>query len=450
MYAIIDVETTGLNARSERITEIAILIHDGEKIIDQYETLINPGKRISNAITGLTGIDNKMVVNAPFFHDVGKKIVEMTTDKIIVGHNIAFDYSFIRQEFRRLFYEYKRKTICTKKLARKLLPNRKSYGLGNLCRDLEISNKARHRAGGDARATAQLFECLLTLEHNVQKVSLKNYGSGLDPSIIDFLPAKTGVYYFLNKEGDIIYIGKSKNIRERIISHLNSNITKRAIDMRDQMADIHYEITGSELIALLMESYEIKKHKPFFNRSQRRASFPYGLFDFPDEDGYINLIVRRIKAKDSPLISYASAKEGKGHLNFILEKYNLCQRFCGLHKTSGPCFHYQIHKCNGACAGLEKPGEYNHRVEKAIEKYLYQDDSFFIIDKGREKDERAVVKITNGHYCGYGYMNINETAYAEAIIDCIKSYPENRDTHVILKGFLGRHKDDVTILKLGK
>lgn len=450
MYAIIDVETTGLNARSERITEIAILIHDGKKVVDRYETLINPGKRISNAITGLTGIDNKMVSDAPFFHDIARTIVELTENKIIVGHNVSFDYSFIRHEFRRLFYDFKRKTVCTKKLARRLLPGRRSYGLGSLCNDLDIANIARHRAGGDAMATMELFTYLISLEDNLLDLSLQHYKSGLDRDKIEYLPAKTGVYYFLNKEGDIIYIGKSKNIRERVISHLNNNITKRAIDMRDQLADIHYEITGSELIALLLESHEIKKHKPLFNRSQRRASFPYGLFDYPDDKGYINLNVRRIKVKESPLLSYASAKEGREHLNFLLEKYDLCQRFCGLHKASGPCFHYQIHRCNGACAGIEPPAEYNERVEKAIERYLYQDESFYIVDEGREKDERAVIKVSNGHYCGFGFMNINETSYAEAMMDCIRQYPENRDTHVILKGYLGRHKDQITILKLGK
>jgi len=450
MYAVIDVETTGLNAKSERITEIAILIHDGSRVVDSFQTLLNPEKRIPHMITGLTGIDNRMVAEAPYFFEIARKIVEMTEGKVIVGHNVAFDYGFIRHEFQRLFYDFKRKTICTKKLARKLLPGRKHYGLGSLCRDLEIANSARHRAAGDAMATARLFEFLLSKERNFLESSLRHYSSGLEPSVIERLPEDIGVYYFLDKEGQIIYIGKSINIRDRVISHLNNNITKRAIDMRDQMAGVHYELTGSELIALLLESHEIKRHKPPFNRQQRRVSFPYGLFDFPDKDGFINLEIRRIRAGDHPLTSYSNAREGREHLNYLLESHTLCQKYCGLYKTRGPCFHYQIHRCKGACAGQEGYETYNQRVEEAIARYISEEDSFFIIDRGRFRDERSVVKIVNGHYCGFGYMDINETAYAEALMDCIKPYPENRDTHIILKGYLRSHKDKISLLKIGE
>ncbi len=138
MYAIIDVETTGLSPKSEKITEIAIYIHDGEKIIDEFATLINPEKKIPFQITRLTGINNKMVKDAPKFYEIAKKIVGITDDKIIVGHHVSFDYNFIRNEFKSLGYDYKRKTLCTIKLARKLIPGRKSYNLGKLCNDLDI------------------------------------------------------------------------------------------------------------------------------------------------------------------------------------------------------------------------------------------------------------------------------------------------------------------------
>ncbi len=448
MYAILDIETTGLNSATERITEIAIYIHDGKKIVDQFQTLLNPEKRIPFRITGLTGINNKMVRNAPRFCEIARQIIELTEDKVIVGHNVAFDYGFIRAEFRRLFYEYKRKTICTRKLARKFLPGRKSYGLGVLCNDINIKINNRHRAGGDALATVSLFEYLNQISHEPLIKNVKGYNSNLKAQIIDDLPGETGVYYFLNENNEPIYIGKSTDIRSRIISHLNNNKTKRAIDLREQAVNITYELTGSELTALLLESYEIKCHKPVFNRSLRRSSFPYGLFDVIDENTYINLVIKRIKKDDIPLTCYNNLKEAREHVSYLVGEHTLCQKLTGFYKTSSTCFNYQIHKCLGACNQLENPESYNKRVQEAIHRYLYDDLNFYIIDKGRASNERSVVKVSNGRYIGFGHININDMKYAENIMDCIKKYPDNKDSQVIIKGYLRKHKPSVTILKI--
>ncbi len=448
MYAILDIETTGLNSATERITEIAIYIHDGEKIVDEFQSLLNPEKRIPFQITGLTGIDNKMVKDSPRFCELARKIIELTENKIIVGHNVAFDYSFIRAEFKRLFYEYKRKTICTRKLARRLMPGRRSYGLGVLCRDIEIKIKNRHRAGGDALATVSLFEYLNTINHEPTLKNVKGFNSNLKSQIIDELPDKTGVYYFLNDKNEPIYIGKSTNIHSRILSHLNNNKTKRAVDLREQAVNITYELTGSELLALLLESYEIKKHKPVFNRSLRRSNFPYGLFDITDKDGYINLMIRKIRKDDLPLTCFNNLKEAREHVSYLVEEHTLCQKLTGLYKTSSTCFNHQIHKCLGACNKLETPELYNKRVQDAIHRYLYEDLNFYIIDSGRTPSERSVVKVSNGRYIGFGYIDINDMKYAENIMDCIMSYPDNKDSQVIIKGYLRRHKPSVTILKI--
>ncbi|HOI87387.1 MAG TPA: 3'-5' exonuclease, partial [Lentimicrobium sp.] len=161
MYAIIDVETTGGNFASERLTEIAIYLHDGEKIVDEFSTLINPEQSIPFMITRLTGITNEMVAGAPRFYEVAKKIVEMTEGATFVGHNASFDYNFIRHEFKRLGYNFRRQTLCTVRMSRKLLPGLPSYSLGNLCEMLGIRIENRHRAAGDALATVKLLELLL-------------------------------------------------------------------------------------------------------------------------------------------------------------------------------------------------------------------------------------------------------------------------------------------------
>jgi DNA polymerase III subunit epsilon len=162
MYAIIDIETTGTSALFGKITEIAIFIHNGNEVTDSFTTLINPECLIPWNITRLTGISNEMVAEAPKFYEVAKQIVELTTGKIFVAHNAIFDYSFIKEEFKRLGYDYRRRMLCTVKLSRKLLPGHRSYSLGNICADMGININGRHRAAGDAFATVKLFELLLS------------------------------------------------------------------------------------------------------------------------------------------------------------------------------------------------------------------------------------------------------------------------------------------------
>jgi len=441
MFAILDVETTGLNPAGERITEIAVYLHDGHKITDEYQTLINPEKRIPHQITALTGISNNMVADKPRFCEVAKKIVEMTEDYIIVGHNVSFDYRFLRAEFKRLFYDFKRKTLCTKQLSRKLIPGRHSYGLGNLSRDLDIINESRHRAAGDALATVKLFEHLRSIEDDLLKLSLKGLNSNLSKKIIDQLPEETGVYYFIDGDGEIIYIGKSLNIRDRILSHLSNNNTKRAMEMRDRVVDIQWELTGSELIALLLESDEIKRRKPVFNRSQRRTTFQYGLFVITDVHGYKWLQVKKINGTDAPLTSYTTQKEARAHMQFIVDEYHLCQKLCGLYPANGACFYHQINRCFGACVHKEPSEEYNQRVDGAIERYIYRENNFILVDKGRNELENAVVRVSNGIYQGFGYIDKEDAENKVLLNACIKPYADNKDIQVIIKGYLRKYPE---------
>ncbi len=275
MFAIVDIETTGGSPIAEKITEIAIVVHDGEKPVNEFCTLINPEKKIPYFISGLTGITNTMVSDSPKFFEVAKKIIELTKDCILVAHNASFDYQFIRNEYKRLGYNYSREKICTVQLSRKLMPGLNSYSLGKLCSTLNIHNSARHRAGGDAEATTRLFEYLLKISTNKELnynilscIDKKIIHPNLSVEKIHNLPDETGVYYFYNDNNELVYIGKSKNIKTRVMSHFRNNNTKKAIEMRNEIANIDYELTGSELIALLKESHEIKIHKPLYNRAQ--------------------------------------------------------------------------------------------------------------------------------------------------------------------------------------
>lgn len=440
MYAIIDIETTGLNARKDRITEIAIYIHDGEKIVESFESLVNPECRIPFHITALTGISNKMVGEAPYFYEIAKKIVEMTDGKIFVAHNASFDYNFIRCEFKRLMYDYARKTLCTKNLSKKLMPGIRSYGLGNLARILNLKNPARHRAAGDALTTVHLLEHLLKIENKPEDISLKGLNSNLSPEAIKSLPEAPGVYYFHDEDGNILYIGKSVNIKSRVMSHFSNNDHKREIELREKTASVTYELTGSDLVASLLESAEIKKYKPVFNRSLRRSLFQYGLFSYTGQDGYIHMTVESIKGDRLPLTSYGSRKEGISHLQRIVDEYNLCQKLCGLYSSTGGCFDHHMGICKGACVGEESPSSYNDRAIDAIAKYTYKNKNFFIVDDGRYDHECSVVKVENGRYMGFGYVELEEINDRSGILhDIIKPFEDNRDAHVIIRGYLRRN-----------
>ncbi len=448
MYTVIDIETTGLSPKKEKITEIAIYVYDGEQIVDEFVSLVNPERPVPYFITRLTGITNEMLEDAPKFYEVAKKIVEITENRIFVAHNVDFDYNFIKEEFARLGFDFRRKKLCTVKLSKKIIPGHKSYSLGKLTADLGISINGRHRAAGDAYATVQLFDYLLKTDAQSKPLieemtyhSIKGLHPQFDKKVLDELPEKIGVYYFYNERNELIYIGKSINIRKRVLQHLSNSKTDKAIRMRSQIVNILFELTGSELVALLLESDEIKKHKPIFNRAQRRSVFQYGIYSFYDENNYLRFEIRNNNGNDLPLTSFSSLQSAKSNLSSFCEQFELCQKLCGLYDTQAACFHYGIKQCFGACIGEELPETYNKRAKNLIQKFEYGGDNFLIFDKGRTPEEKSVIKIENGKYCGFGYFEPDIVGNnVRVITESTKPYNDNRDVQIIIKGFLMQHK----------
>ena len=215
------------------------------------------------------------------------------------------------------------------------------------------------------------------------------------------------------------------------------------MEMRDRVVDIRWQLTGSELIALLLESDEIKRHKPVFNRQQRRTSFQYGLFSITDLNGYKWLQTRRINGEDAPITSYTSQKEARAHLQYLVDEYDLCQKLCSLYPANGACFYHQINKCKGACQGKEAPEEYNERVDAALERYIYRENNFYLLDKGRNDEELSVVKVCNGSYQGFGYIAEDKSEDLSVLNDSIMPYADNKDVQVIIKGYLRKYPDKV-------
>jgi len=450
MFAILDIETTGGSPKTEKITEIAIFFHDGERVVEEWSTLLNPEKPIPYFITGLTGITNEMVADAPKFYEVAKELVEKTENHTIVGHNVNFDYSFIRSEFRRLGFEYDRKTLCTVKLSRKVFPGYRSYSLGKLCKELGIEIRDRHRASGDALATVKLFELIRNNQNGEENLGLlyepagkyKNLNENVTVSDIERLPEECGTYYFYDENQQLLYIGKSKNIRHRVLSHLGNASSKRALEMKQRIHSISYELTGSELIALLKESKEIKEQKPIYNRAQKRTLFYWGLYCGKDECGYTTFSLKKIsETPDDPVTCYNNKKEARESLTRMVEKHWLCQKLSGLYQTDGACFHYSIRQCNGACVQAESVKEYNKRCEALLDSLKLDRGNVLIVDQGRDPDERSLVRIEKGMYMGYGYVSVNESYLGiEQMLESIYPALDNRDIRQILRNWLKHNK----------
>lgn len=271
MYAIIDIETSGGKFNEEGITEIAIYKFDGELVVDKFISLINPEREIEPFVVQLTGITQQMVKNAPKFYEIAKRILEITQDCIFVAHNVSFDYRIIQTEFRRLGFEYERLTLCTVSLSKKLIPGQLSYSLGKLCKSIGIPILERHRANGDAMATVKLFKILLErdFDKNIIKETLKTTDVKIIKSsylkIIDALPTDAGIFYLHNNNGDIIYIGKSKNIKKKV-SNFFLQTNKIGLYIQQNVQSVSFEKTGNELIASIKHYQEITNNKPLLNK----------------------------------------------------------------------------------------------------------------------------------------------------------------------------------------
>ncbi len=448
MFAIIDIETCGgkFDFKKGRITEICILVHDGLTVIKKFTSLINPECYITPYFTSITGITNDMVADAPKFHEIAKTIIELTEGCVFVAHNVGFDYSFIKDEFSSLGYVYKRETLCTVRLSRKLMPNRLSYSLGKLCAGLGIEIFGRHRAEGDAVATAELFDLLLRLKNS--NPLYKNKGvtelmtrriDSIKKYILNKIPETCGVYYFLNKDREIIYVGKSINMYNRAISHFNNDI-KKGKKMLNDLYNVNFIETGSELIALLLEAEEIKKHKPLYNRKSKSELFTHAIDHTINRRKIIQFKIVPYEESEQALISCATYSTARSYLDTWIGEYTLCLQHCNLTEESSICFNHQIKQCNGICAGKEDIEEYNKRAAKVVKRFTYEESDFILMDRGRNADERSVILVENSNYVGYTYIDqFTQCGTPEELKDMVKRQTYYPDTNNMIKAHLQKH-----------
>lgn len=406
-YAIVDIETTGGNAGGSRMTEIAIVIHDGQKVIDRWETLINPEKEIPVAIFALTGINNEMVRHAPTFDAISVKVFEMLSDRIFVAHNVNFDYSFVRHQLAESGFKWTARKLCTVRAARKISPGFSSYSLGNLCNSLAIPLVNRHRAGGDADATTLLLERLLEwdtdghIEKMIKKTAQdQRLPPNLPPEDFERLPEEPGVYYFYNQEKKVVYVGKAVNIKKRVASHFSGHNVN--LQRQHFLRDIHgisCETCATELMALLLECSEIKKLWPVYNKALKRFDAKFGLYAYEARNGYQYLAIGKVGKFQTCVETFGSEYDAIILLQRLAEQFEIDYRFCkyGRAQEAG---YFQT----AMLAELPDLGTHNQKIESAIESLAHNRPSFAIIDKGRSDGERSCVWVEEGHFYGMGYV----------------------------------------------
>lgn len=384
--AIIDLETTGMTATSDRITEIGIVTVVNNEVIAEWSTLVNPECSIPEEIQSLTGITNAMVRDAPTFRELAQEVQQRLVDHVFVAHNARFDYGFVKNEFRRLDISFIQDVLCTVRLARKLYPGYPSYSLDALRERHHLTTDGRHRALGDARAAWQFIETAMH-EHDAESVTLAVKSVLKMPSLppqlpsnaLDDLPEGPGVYTFYGINNMPIYIGKGVDIRTRVRSHFSSDY-RSANDQRlsVEIMRIEYQETAGELGALLLEATLVKTQMPIRNHQLRRNQalcfmklrdldcLPVFLslddIDFANDESLQGLY--------GPFPTKASAKKT---LLSLAADNGLCWNILSTKKNTGACFAHQLHRCHGYCVGEETLTQHNVRLLTALIRYRFRE-----------------------------------------------------------------------------
>jgi len=446
-YAIVDIETTGGNATHSRITEIAIIIFDGKNILNRWESLVNPEKYIPPAIFTLTGIDNEMVRNAPTFDALSEKIFEMLNGRIFVAHNVNFDYSFVRHELETAGLKWTATKLCTVRAARKIKPGFASYSLGRLCTSLGISLENRHRAGGDADATAILLSKLLEwdLKGEIAKM-IKNTAEdqrlppNLPPEDFAKIPEKPGVYYFYNEVKKVIYVGKALNLKKRVASHFSGHkITPQRQHFLKDIHAITFEVCATELMALILECSEIKHLWPIHNRALKRFEPKCGLFEYEARNGYRYLAVGTIAKNQNCIETFGNPSQGIEVLRQLASQFEIDHRFCKYGSPGEGENQYSL-----AANELPEVNLHNSQVESAIGFYLKSRPTYAIIDKGRTKDETSCIYIENGKLRGMGYIPTEVAIHNIGdVTDHIELYASNQYLMKLISNYVESNSSKV-------
>jgi DNA polymerase-3 subunit epsilon len=427
MYAIIDLETTGGRPETDRIIEIAIYTHDGASVTGEYSSLVNPGVPIPPFISRLTGISEEMVAVAPTFSEICSEVRSVLGDHIFVAHNAPFDHSFLSHHFRIEGIEITNQVLCTCATARKVIPGHPSYSLGKLCRATGIRLENAHRAAADALATTRLLELLLEKSHRNLAPFLRD-PNRLNPLCripepeISSLSEKAGILYFTDEQGNILFLSKAWNIRKKAKALTSRFGTGKLTGLAAQAVRVTADITGSRIAASVMEQQLLESVQPVFNRKFRDGDSRMGIYDMPDENGYLRLEVKPAIVNQVPVVTFGSRVQAFRTLKTVCTEYSLESSLCGLSDTRNQ---------------LEEPAEsYNYRAVNAMEHLGHQRRNFVITDHGPEPDSQWVIVVEDSFFKGMKLEDsVTNTDWHETLeeLSC-----KNEDRPVIMR-MIGRH-----------
>ncbi|MCU7548231.1 exonuclease domain-containing protein [Chitinophagaceae bacterium LB-8] len=454
MYAIVDIETTGGYAAANGIIEIAIRIFDGEKVTEEFETLINPNQTIPKYIQAFTGISNEMVQDAPQFEEVAQQVFTLLQGNIFVAHNVNFDYSFVKSHLEHYGYGFHEKKLCTVRLSRQIFPGLPSYSLGNLCQSLEIEINNRHRAGGDAGATTVLFQKLLANDkaNAIGASLLRNSKEQILPPNVPKqhftqLPSTPGVYYFHDQKGKVVYVGKAKNIKKRVNSHFSNNSDSRQRqNFLRNVYSISYKECATELMASILEAAEIKRLWPLFNQAQKVQDEIYGIYVYEDQNGYQRLVIDKKRRHSQPICSFHYKVDVHNFLKKLITKFELCPRLCYVQTDNEKCIGIVENYCHGACEHQEPASTYNIRVGEALAS-LKERPSYIVFDKGLQENQLSCVVVEQGTLFGMGYIDHTMKDHSiELLKEQLQPLKDNASIRQILHRYAEQNAHKITFV----
>lgn len=453
-YVFVDIETNGGNGEQGRITEVAALKIVAGEIVEEYTSLVNPGAPIPYWITRLTGITTADVADAPYFEDIAAELFAFMEGAVFVAHNVLFDYSFLKRQFKAAGYDFKPKLLCTVKLSRALYPEHKGHSLEKIIQRHNIPVAARHRALDDIKATFAFTQIALAekgqeaLAENIRlQLKTKNLPPNVDEAVITSLPDTPGIYIFEDDAGTPLYVGKSINIRTRVRSHFaDATTVAKEMKLSLQSHNISYIQTDTELEALLLESAKVKELQPIFNRQLRRKTTQTLLMSSETTDGYLSIAVDKGDLADieDPSRIYGvfpSRQRAKAYLEEMARTFQLCPKLLGLEKASGFCFRYQLGLCKGACGGKEAPASYNQRVQLALERTKIESWPFA---------SKVIVKLSEQRSLIVNHWIIEAIVSHALDVDVTHlTNPFDIDTYKILRAFIRKHPSHVSLMPPG-
>lgn len=453
-YALVDVETSGLSPTGAQIIEIGIIRIEEGRIAATYKSLLKPERGIPPAIASLTGITNEELMDAPTFFEEALRIQELFTGAVFVAHNARFDYSFVKNEFRRIGMTFSAKTLCTVKLSRRLYPTAREHNLDALIARHGLTCAERHRAYDDAEVLWQFFNHLEETrdEDEVRSALAYTLGShtlpaGLEPEIVKKLPHAPGVYIFYDAQGTVLYVGKSVDIRTRVLSHFSGDhLSGKELTMCRETVQIEHRETMGELSALLLESRLVKELEPVYNRVLRKAKKLAVARASTNENGYQVLELSYEDELDAYSLTdvvgiFRTVSQGRTFLKEAVREHTLCPKLFGFEKTSGGCFASQLGKCLKACSGKEDVDTYNERFDTAFKLRRIRSWPFrgpIVLKEEPDADEGAAYVIDHWRITRTISYSDGEVV-DEPAVDSAFDY----DTYKILSRHLLKHRKQV-------